>query len=294
MLKSMTGFGIAEYNDDRGSMRVEIRSENNKFLKINTRLPEQFQSFESEFDRAIRKKIVRGSVVLSLNYKSFRQENDFTLNTEKIEEYYRLISELKGKIKCAEEISINSLVQLPGVLQKNKDDANDAESLLSICHTLIDEALEKLSEMRITEGTHIKKDILQRKDFIVSMMDKFEERLPLIIQEYAKRLRSRVAFLLSETNVELTDSNLCREVAIFAERSDIAEEINRLKSHIHQLQETLDSNESIGRKLDFIIQEMFRETNTMCSKANDTVLLKDLIDIKMEIEKIREQAFNIE
>lgn len=294
MLKSMTGFGIAEYSNDEVSLRVEIRSENSKFLKIITRLPELFQSFESEFDRAIRKKIVRGSVVLSLNYKSLRQENEFTLSTDKIKEYCHLINEIKDEINCADEISINSLVLLPGVLQKSKGDESGTESLLNICHTLIDEALEKLTEMRINEGRHIKKDILQRKDFIMSMMDKFEERLPIVVQEYTKRLHSRVALLLSETDVELTDSNLCREVAIFAERSDITEEINRLKSHINQMQETMESNEPIGRKLDFIIQEMFRETNTMCSKANDTILLKDLIDIKMEIEKIREQAFNIE
>ncbi|MCF6148792.1 MAG: YicC family protein [Candidatus Kuenenia sp.] len=294
MPKSMTGFGTAEYNDDEISLRVEIRSENSKFLKIITRLPEQFQSFESEFDRTIRKKIVRGSVVLSLNYKSLRQENEFTLSTDKIKEYYHLIKGVKSEINCADEISINSIVLLPGVLQKSKGDESSTESLLNTCHTLIVEALEKLMEMRINEGSHIKKDILQRKDFILSMMDKFEERLPVIIQEYAKRLHSRVKLLLSETDVELTDSNLCREVAIFAERSDIAEEINRLKSHINQLQETMDSDEPIGRKLDFIIQEMFRETNTMCSKANDTILLKDLIDIKMEIEKIREQSFNIE
>jgi uncharacterized protein (TIGR00255 family) len=116
----------------------------------------------------------------------------------------------------------------------------------------------------------------------------------VVVQEYSKRLQNRVASLLAGTNIELTDSNLCREIALFAERCDISEEISRLKSHMHQLQETIHLNEPVGRKLDFIVQEMFRETNTMCSKANDSVMLRDLVEVKTEIEKIREQIFNIE
>ena len=149
-------------------------------------------------------------------------------------------------------------------------------------------------EMRAVEGMHLAKDVEQRNEFILSILNKIETMSPIIVQEYSKRLRSRVSSLLSGTDIELTDSSLCREIAIFAERCDITEEISRLKSHLFQLQETIHSDESVGRKLDFIIQEMFRETNTMCSKANDSVMLKDLVDVKTEIEKIREQIFNIE
>ena len=149
-------------------------------------------------------------------------------------------------------------------------------------------------EMRAIEGKHLARDIEQRKEFIISALNKIEAMAPLVVQEYSKRLRSRVESLLNGTGVELTDSNLCREIAIFADRCDVTEEISRLKSHLHQLQETINSDESVGRKLDFIVQEMFRETNTMCSKANESVMLKDLVDVKTEIEKIKEQIFNIE
>ena len=293
MLKSMTGFGIAEYKDDERTIRVELRSVNNRFLKIDSRLPDILQTFESEIERSIREKINRGTVLLNVSYQSLRQESEYVLNSERLKEYYRLLSDIKKEIGSGERISVNSLILLPGVLQKGKNH-EDIDALLSICVPLIAEALKKMLEMRAVEGRLLGKDIEQRKEFILSMLDKIETRAPIVVQEYSKRLQSRVASLLTGTNIELTDSNLCREIAIFAERCDITEEISRLKSHLYQLQETIQLDEPIGRKLDFIVQEMFRETNTMCSKANDSVMLKDLVDIKTEIEKIREQIFNIE
>ena len=294
MLKSMTGFGVAEYKDDELTIRVELRSVNNRFLKIDSRLPEVLQSFETEIERPIREKIARGTVLLNVNYQSLRQEPEYVLNSDRLKEYYHLLSDIKKEIGSRERVSINSLILLPGVLQKGKNSQTDKNTLLSLCISLIKEALEKMLEMRAVEGMHLAKDVEQRKEFILSILNKIEAMSPMIVQEYSKRLRSRVSSLLSGTNIELTDSSLCREIAIFAERCDITEEIIRLKSHFSQIQETINSDESVGRKLDFIVQEMFRETNTMCSKANDSVLLKDLVDVKTEIEKIREQIFNIE
>lgn len=294
MLKSMTGFGIAEYKDDERTIRVELRSVNNRFLKIDSRLPDILQTFESEIERSIREKINRGTVLLSVNYQSLRQESEYILSSERLKEYYRLLTDIKKEIGSRERISVNSLILLPGVLQKVKNHEEDADALFSICVSLVNEALKKMLEMRAVEGRHLGKDIEQRKEFVLSILNKIEIRAPIVVQEYSKRLQSKVASLLTGTNIELTDSNLCREIAIFAERCDITEEISRLKSHLYQLQETLHSDEPVGRKLDFIVQEMFRETNTMCSKANDSVMLKDLVDIKTEIEKIREQIFNIE
>lgn len=294
MLKSMTGFGIAEYKDDERLIRVELRSVNNRFLKIDSRLPEILQTFESEIERRIREKIVRGTVLLNVTYQSFRQEPEYTLNSERLKKYFSLLNDIKKEIGSRERISIHSLIVLPGVLQKGKNNQEDTNVLLSRCLSLVNEALGKMLEMRSVEGMHLGKDIEQRKEFILSMIGKIETRTSVIVQEYSKRLRSRVASLLSGTDIELTDSNLCREIAIFAERSDITEEISRLKSHLHQLNDTIHSDEPVGRKLDFIVQEMFRETNTMCSKANDSVMLKDMVEVKTEIEKIREQIFNIE
>ncbi len=294
MLKSMTGFGIAEYKDDERTIRVELRSVNNRFLKIDSRLPDIMQAFENEIERPIREKINRGTVLLNVNYHSLRQESEYVLRSDRLKEYYHLLNSIKKEIGSKEKISVNSLILLPGVLQKGKNPEDDRDTLLSICVSLIDEALKKMLEMRSVEGRHLGKDIEQRKEGIISILDKIEKRAPVVVREYSKRLQNRVASLLAETTVELTDSNLCREIAVFADRCDISEEISRLKSHLYQLQETIHLDEPIGRKLDFIVQEMFRETNTMCSKANDSVMLKDLVDVKTEIEKIREQIFNIE
>ncbi len=294
MFKSMTGFGIAEYKDEECAMRVEIRSVNNRFLKLDSRLPEVLQPFESEIERPVREKIFRGTILLNVNYQSCRQEPEYVLNSDRLKEYYRLLTDIKKEIGSRERISIHSLITLPGVLQKAKSSQIDQEAVLSTCLSLVQKALENMMEMRAVEGRHLCKDIGQRKDFVLSALDKVEAGAPSVVQEYGKRLKTRVASLLSGTGIELTDNNLCREIAIFAERCDISEEISRLKSHLCQLQETVALDEPVGRKLDFIVQEMFREINTMCSKANDSALLKDLVDVKTEIEKIREQIFNIE
>ncbi|MFO0794227.1 MAG: YicC/YloC family endoribonuclease [Candidatus Brocadiaceae bacterium] len=294
MLKSMTGFGNAEYKDNGRTLSVELRSINNRFLKIDSRIPEVLQSFESEIERPIRERIVRGTILLNINYQLNRQEPEYVLNSEKVREYYRLLNDIKKEINSSEELSINSLISLPGVLQKGENGEENVDTLLPICMPLINEALAKMMEMRATEGSHLEKDIEKRKDVILSILTKIETRVPSIVNEYSKRLRSRVESLLAGTEIELSDNNLYREIAIFAERSDISEEISRLKSHLCQLEEVLQSDEPMGRKLDFIVQEMFRETNTMCSKANDSEILRDLVDIKTEVEKIREQSFNIE
>jgi len=273
---------------------VEIRSVNNRFLKLDSRLPEALQPFESEIERPVREKIFRGTVTLNVNYQSYRQEPEYTLNGDRLKEYYRLLTDIKKEIGSRERISINSMIMLPGVLQKGKNSQVNPDAILSTCLSLVQKALEKMLEMRAIEGKHLCKDIEQRKEFVLSALHKVEAGAPTVVQEYGKRLKARVASLLSGTGVELTDSNLCREIAVFAERCDISEEISRLKSHLSQLQETIALDEPVGRKLDFIVQEMFREINTMCSKANDSALLKELVDVKTEIEKIREQIFNIE
>ncbi|QQR67028.1 MAG: YicC family protein [Candidatus Brocadia sp.] len=290
----MTGFGISEYKDEKRTLRVELRSVNNRFLKIDSRLPDALQAFESKIEKSIREKINRGTVLVSVNYQSLLQESEYVLNCARLKEYYRLLSDVKKEIGSREKISVNTLTMLPGVLQKNKNNDEDANALLSICVSLVDNALTKMLHMREIEGRHLEEEIEQRKTGILAMLDKIEVRSPVVVEEYSKRLQSRVASLLAGTNLELTDSNLCREIALFADRCDISEEISRLKSHLYQLQETIRLNEPVGRKLDFLVQEMFRETNTMCSKANDSIMLRDLVEVKTEIEKIREQIFNIE
>src|SRR3990167_1473047 len=164
MLKSMTGFGVAEYKDDELTMRVELRSVNNRFLKIDSRLPEILQSFETKIERPVREKLSRGTVFLNVNYQSLRQEPEYALNSDRLKEYYHLLTDIKKEIGSREKISINYLILLPGVLQKGKNGQKNKDSLLSLCISLINEALEKMLEMRAIEGRHLAKDIEQRSE----------------------------------------------------------------------------------------------------------------------------------
>ena len=203
MLKSMTGFGISEYKDAKRTLRVELRSVNNRFLKIDSRLPDALQAFECKIEKSIREKINRGTVLVSVNYQSLLQESEYVLNCARLKEYYRLLSDVKKEIGSREKISVNTLTMLPGVLQKNKNNDEDANALLSICVSLVDDALTKMLHMREIEGRHLEEEIEQRKTGILAMLDKIEVRSPVVVQEYSKRLQSRVASLLAGTNLEL-------------------------------------------------------------------------------------------
>ncbi len=296
MIKSMTGFGRAELKGEEKTILVEIRSLNNKYLKINTKIPELLIDFEDKIGKLLRKELLRGTVNLSIEYKVREQEPRCFINKDILKEYYHLISETRNEISSKQDISLESLISLPGVLEFKKDIGNgqmtdkgwlELEDLIRI-------AIDDLSRMKEAEGRNLQLEIEKWKTRISLLLDKIENESPNVVLEYRDRIQKRVSSLLEGTKINLEKEDLYKEIAIFADKSDISEELGRLRSHLLLLGNVMENEEPTGRKLEFIVQEMFREANTIAAKTSNTETIKDVIEIKTEIERIKEQVFNIE
>lgn len=294
MLKSMTGYGSAEYKDDKVSLHVEVRSINNRFLKITSRLPEAFIAYQEQLERPLKERVSRGSVHLDVEYRPLVEAPEYHVNLDTLKGYYRSLEKLREELGPEGDVPIASLFSLPGICERIKTQERGVEEQVPVLEGLVTTALNQLLEMRTQEGRALEKDIMRHKMEIEGLLVGLERKAPEVVSHYRDRLRKRVSLLLQETNVELSDSDLAREVAFFAERSDITEELARLRSHLQQMEDTVREGGPVGRRLEFIVQEMFREANTMGSKVCDGDMLKDIIDIKLAIERIKEQSFNVE
>ena len=294
MLKSMTGFGRAESKDEKTVLTVEIRSVNNRFLKVSTKLPDSLLAYREQWEKILKNRLSRGSVFMDIECRLLQELPGFQVNLETLKGYYGSLKELREELGPEGDVPLASLFSLPGICERVRVQENDLAELVPVFEKLVNSALDELIGMRVQEGGALEEDIVSSKERIARMLDVLEKRAPEVVSGYRDRLRKRVSNLLQGVDVELSDGELAREVAFFAERSDIAEEITRLGSHISQLEEALREDAPSGRKQEFIIQEMFREANTMGSKVSDGDMLRIVIDIKMEIEKIKEQVFNVE
>lgn len=294
MLRSMTGFGQAEYKDDKVSLHVEVRSLNNRFLKVTSRVHEVFLSYQERLERPLKEGLSRGTIHLNIEYRPLLEVPGYHLNLETLKSYYRTMQKLREELGPEGDVPLASLFTLPGICERVTGVEGDVEGQVARAEGLVKEALAQLLEMRIQEGKALEVEIMRHKAQIERLLDRLEEKAPEVVTAYKERLRKRVSLLLQDASVELLDSDLAREVAFFAERSDITEEIARLRHHLLQMERAAQQELSAGRRLEFIVQEMFREANTMGSKISDGEMLKDVIDIKIEIEKIKEQSFNVE
>ncbi|MEE9199985.1 MAG: YicC/YloC family endoribonuclease [Candidatus Brocadiales bacterium] len=290
----MTGFGRAESKDDNAVLTVEIRSVNNRFLKVSTKLPDSLLAYREQWEKILKNRLSRGSVFMDIECRLLQELPGFQVNLETLKGYYGSLKELREELGPEGDVPLASLFSLPGICERVKVQENDLAELVPVFEKLINSALDELMGMRVQEGGVLEEDIVSSKERITRMLDVLEKRAPEVVSGYRDRLRKRVSNLLQGVDVELSDGELAREVAFFAERADIAEEITRLGSHISQLEEAIREDAPSGRKQEFIIQEMFREANTMGSKVSDGDMLRIVIDIKMEVEKIKEQVFNVE
>lgn len=290
----MTGFGTAEIMDETKTIQIEIRTVNNRFLKIDSRIPQPLEIYEGQVEGLVKHKLSRGSIFTTINYKPTRQEGNYHFNIDTLKRYYQFLQEVRNELGIKEDISVSALIQLPGVYQQEQGSNGYAEGLWPQLEKMVETALDKVVQMRAEEGKNLWKEIESRRNEVELLLNKVEDRAPHIVNGYKQRLHDRISTLLAGTIANVTEADLYREIAFFAERSDITEEIARLKSHLSQLDDTMMEEHSVGKKLEFIVQEMFREANTMASKANDSELVWDIIKIKTEIEKIKEQVLNIE
>ena len=297
MLLSMTGYGEARYQSDQLNLSIEVRSLNNRHLKLIVRAPEPYNLLEPEFEKIVRGVIRRGTVQLNLHCKRAQSIQDFQLNAVAIESYVKQLKELATRLGMPELSSGAVLAQtltLPGVAAEPGSTAFALDDEWPILEKVVIEALAKLQEMRVEEGKAMAQEFLGYRRQIAAALELIRAKAPQVVVTYRDRLQERVGSMLSELDLKIDRSDLIKEVAIFAERSDVAEEITRLASHLDQFLEIMKEPESPGRKLEFLTQEMFRETNTIGSKANDVEISRQVVEIKGTLEKIRELVQNVE
>jgi len=287
----MTGFGSAQGRCDGVEYSVEIRSVNHRYLKAVMKLPEMWSAAEAQIDRILRDRLQRGSITLSVRMKISDESAAHAINTEALAKY---IEQVKALRAGDEDLTIDLAVMLgmPGVC--NPPETDDLrERTYDGLMRLIGEAVDGLAEMRMQEGQAIQEDLLQQCDRIDANLGVVAERSPQVVQDYHTRLAERVDELTGAARIDIDQDYLAREVAIFADRSDINEEISRLKGHLEQFRETCGGDEPSGRKLDFIAQEMLREANTVASKANDADVGRAVVEMKTAIDRIKEQVQNV-
>lgn len=292
MLCSMTGYGRGTAEENGRVFTIEMKSVNNRYLDINIRLPRQINALEDKVRKHISSKVSRGKIDVFINQEKF-SEDDYKINVdEKIAKaYYDAYSFLIEKFNLKNDISLPLLANSNDVISVEKKD-DDLDAVWSLLVKALDEAINMFIDMRINEGIKLSKDIMQRCDLIRDSLTKVEARAPEVVKDFREKILTRVSDYLKDVGID--ESRLLTEVAFYSDKTSITEEIVRLKSHIEQFKEAFSCNEPVGRKLDFLVQEMNRETNTIGSKANDLYITGIVIDIKSEIEKIREQIQNIE
>jgi uncharacterized protein (TIGR00255 family) len=290
----MTGHGEAHQHEGGLSIAAEIRTVNNRYFKLNLRLAEGYVPLEPQVESLVRQHVRRGTVQVSVQIDREAQPGDYRLNQVVLRGYLQQFEAVVGRSLMADPASLSPLLGLPGVVHEPTAAYEEVEAQWPRIETVLAEALANLTQMRQDEGRSMAADLAANARTIAGELAKIEVRAPQVVEGYRARLSERVNKLLAEVGVQGGTGDIVREVALFAERSDISEEIVRLKSHLDQLDAVMAAAESQGRKLDFLIQEMFRETNTIGSKANDTEIARHVIEIKTAIERMREMVQNVE
>ncbi len=292
MIKSMTGFGRCEISENNRKFTVEMKAVNHRYLDVNIKMPKKLNFFESAIRSELKNFISRGKVDMFITYEDFSENtSSVRYNKEIAEEYLGYLKQMAQEFQLDDDIRVSTLSKYPEVFTM-EEQTLDEEELWKGLQKAIDGAAEMFVQSRIVEGEHLREDLIEKLDGMLKLVDFIEERSPQIIAEYRQKLEDKVKELLGDTTVD--ESRLLTEVTIFADKACVDEEIVRLRSHIETTKNTLLAGGSIGRKLDFIAQEMNREANTTLSKSNDLEISNCAIELKTEIEKVREQIQNIE
>lgn len=294
MVKSMTGFGRSEYSDEKRNITAEIKSVNHRYNDINVRMPRRYSFAEEKIKNTVKNFARRGKIEVSVMVENIGDEDvNIRLNTAVAKQYLENIRELQETFGIEGSVSLEYVASLPDVM-KSVPDVENEEEITAILTSVVAEAAEKHAEMRRIEGEKLAEDILMRAGLIENYVKEIEVRSPGVVKDYTEKLRGRI-IEMTEGSVVATEERILLEAAVFADKINVTEEIVRLGSHIGQLRRIIsDSSQPEGKKLDFLIQEMNREANTIGSKANDLEITNNVLEIKSEIEKIREQVQNIE
>jgi len=292
MVHSMTGFGRGRSQGDGKEFLVEIKTVNHRYCDLYIKIPRQISFLEDKIRERVGKVISRGKADIYVSFDDFSEESKSILIDEGlVKAYIRSMELLRDKYELKDDITVSLIAKFPEVIKVEKAE-QDEEELWELLSKALDDALKTLIDMRKAEGEGLKADLVERTFLIENIINEISIRCPEIVKEYKYRLENRIKELLGQQVVD--ENRMMMEIAIFADRCNIDEELVRLKSHVCQFRDTLEMDVPIGRKLDFLVQEMNREANTIGSKANDLFVSKKVIEIKSELEKIREQTQNIE
>ncbi|MHC5083188.1 MAG: YicC/YloC family endoribonuclease [Planctomycetota bacterium] len=294
MISSMTGFGQACVEVDGVVYTAEVRSVNNRYFKSQLRLPDMVAFLEGEIEKLHRATIQRGTVNFTLRMKNVSGQALFDVDENTLKTYIGRLKELLPDGDSHSRIDLASMLSLPGIVQPVHPDEAQLNRMRETVLSLAKEALDGLKQSRAEEGQSLKDDLVMNLDRIAAQLETIQSRVGQVVTEYHDRLNDRVEQLLANAKLKIDEDMLAREVAIFAERSDIAEEVSRLAAHLQQFEDCCQKGGAIGRRLDFITQEMLREANTIASKSSDSTIAQSVIDIKCAVDRIKEQVQNVE
>ncbi len=301
MVRSMTGFGDAAREEEGFSCAVEIRGLNNRYFKPVVRVPEEASGLEPEVEAVLRQRVGRGTVTATVHLQEKGKDAAYQLNSGAIQQYLDYLRDVADQAsertggRVGLTVDLGSIMTLPGVIQP-PDEASLVHRVRETVVQLAEEACDKLVAMREREGKQLLEDLLTQRRRIGEWVERIAEVAPRVVQDYEQRLRARVDQLLSHAEVDAAEVDLAKEVAVYGERADISEEIQRIRTHLQHLEQILHQSDPTpaGRTVDFIAQELLREANTIGSKSNDPTINRTIVEVKRAIDRIKEQAQNIE
>jgi uncharacterized protein (TIGR00255 family) len=296
VLLSMTGFGEGRHQSERLSLSIELRAVNNRYLKLAVRAPDPYHLLEAELEKVVRRSVRRGTLQLTLRCERQSAAQDFRINPVALTSYVQQIRTIAEQLSLPDkgESLLSQVLALPGVVPESAGQASKLDDDWPIIEKVLQTALDQLNGMRREDGRAMAQELLALRDTIRKHLAAIKLRVPHVASIFRDRLYERVRGLLAELDVKLDRNDLIREVSIYADRSDISEEVVRLGAHLDHFEEVMKDPESPGRKLEFLTQEMLRETNTIGSKASDVDISRAVVDIKGALEKIRELVQNVE
>ena len=290
----MTGFGDARGEDSRLHVTAEARTVNNRYLKVAVRCPDAYGALESRIEKLVRETVARGTVTVLLRVQQLGARRNYSVNPEILENYWRQIHTVATKLQTPQMDHLGWLLSLPGAIVNETPQDVDIEADWPLIQSVVSEAINKLQTFRQEEGRSILVDLQKQAALIEEHVATVPEIAPQVVEEYRQKVHERLQQVLHDHGVTLEPSDLVREVGIYADRCDINEEITRLRCHLEQFEAFLIEPESMGRKLDFLSQEIVREVNTIGSKANNVAIAHRVVDMKTAVEKIRENLQNVE
>jgi uncharacterized protein (TIGR00255 family) len=290
----MTGFGEVREDRQGYALVVELRTVNSRYLKLHLRTTDGYGALENRAEKIIREAVKRGTIHCNLRIRHLGTADDYRINKSVLNQYLDQLQEVASVRGLDERLRLEPLAALPGVIEEASADAESATDLWPLIEPTLHAALAQLNKMRSEEGDALAKDLAEQCHTVEQSLDVIETRVPAVAEHYRQRIEDRVNESLASLNVTVEPADLVREISLFAERSDISEEIVRLRSHLEQFSKALQLPESAGRKLEFICQEMGRETNTIGSKASDAEISLQVVEIKGALERIREQIQNVQ